>query len=116
MLQLTVNNACRVAGTSIETNGLTVIKKNVPARGIVSSNPLRMELLMQKCTETNLLQNKCPAAYSQSVGVGHQDLDLQLSGMRRVYRRHPHGQHGRWHVFLGAVCGSSAGDFETRCQ
>jgi hypothetical protein len=53
MLQL--NHECRVTGTSIETNVL--IKKTVPARGLVSSNPLRIERLMKRCTEAGLLEN-----------------------------------------------------------
>jgi hypothetical protein len=53
MLQL--SSACRVAGTSIATNVL--IKQSVPARGLVSSNPLRIERLIKRCQDAGLVHN-----------------------------------------------------------
>lgn len=50
-----INSACRISGTSIHTNVL--VKKNLPARGLVSSNPLRVERLVQKCVDNGILSN-----------------------------------------------------------
>jgi purine-nucleoside phosphorylase len=53
MLQL--RNEARVSGVSIHSNVL--IKKNLPARGIVSSNPLRVDSLLQRCTKEGIFTN-----------------------------------------------------------
>jgi hypothetical protein len=53
--QLAPNGKASIKGPSIHTNVL--IKKTLPARGVVSSNPKRVERLLTRATEEGLLTN-----------------------------------------------------------
>jgi hypothetical protein len=93
--QLAHNGNASIKGPSIHTNVL--IKKTLPARGVVSSNPKRVERLLTRASEEGLLTN---VQEHTNVGWGVTISTATFSGISIFVAGVPMGAAGSGFAFF----------------